>query len=274
MVDSKKQLTPDKYFYDRDTIKLMFDFAKKGDYVNQVFKDNNQQDAAACWKLSCKDSPTTEDDIYFVMKTGDQQYCFTGLGVDASVFMSKSVQCNPFAKAKTTKTGACECTFPYKGEKCEECEQDFRADKQDTKVKGKNVKHTVCVPIDDTDQFECNGFGTYNKKKKACKCVTGYAGDHCEMCEDGEQEFPDCTDEFKAKDMDSDIFDAWGKRRREQVDNEDDHFNNINSPFQQQCAYTDFPNFLNSIHTHKEFSTGEFHIADIYTVNHDDHNVI
>ena len=128
--------------------------------------------------------------------------------------------------------------------------------------------------MDDTDQFECNGFGTYDKKKRICKCATGYAGDNCEMCEDGEQEYPDCTDEFKAKDMDSDVFSGWGKQRREQVKNKDDPLEIINSPFQQQCPYTDFPNFLNSIHTHKEFSTGEFHIADTYTVNHDDYNVI
>ena len=46
------------------------------------------------------------------------------------------------------------------------------------------------------------------------------------------------------------------------------------SPFQQQCQYTNFPNFLNQIQNHKEFISGEFHLADVYTVNHDEDNVI
>ena len=31
---------------------------------------------------------------------------------------------------------------------------------------------------------------------------------------------------------------------------------------------------MNQIHNHKEFVTGDFHIADIFTVNHDADNVI
>lgn len=46
------------------------------------------------------------------------------------------------------------------------------------------------------------------------------------------------------------------------------------SPFQQQCPYTDFPNFLNQIWNHKEFKGGNFHLADVYTTNHDADNVI
>lgn len=34
MVDSKKYITPHKYFYDQDYAKLNFDFAKQGDYIN------------------------------------------------------------------------------------------------------------------------------------------------------------------------------------------------------------------------------------------------
>jgi hypothetical protein len=90
--------------------------------------DNKEREASACWRFACKDSPTGEDDIFFKMATGDQQYCFTGLGGNASVFLSNSVKCNPFAKAKKRKSGGCLCTYPYKGDKCEECESEYTAE--------------------------------------------------------------------------------------------------------------------------------------------------
>jgi hypothetical protein len=90
--------------------------------------DNKEREASACWRFACKDSPTGEDDIFFKMATGDQQYCFTSLGGNASVFLSNSVKCNPFAKAKKRKSGGCLCTYPYKGDKCEECESEYTAE--------------------------------------------------------------------------------------------------------------------------------------------------
>ena len=46
------------------------------------------------------------------------------------------------------------------------------------------------------------------------------------------------------------------------------------SIFQQQCHITDYPNYLNQITNHKEFESGDFHIAEHYMTNHDADNVI
>ena len=79
-------INPKKYFYDKDQAKLLFDFAKEGDRVNQIYKDNGQRDNAACWVLRCKDSSDGEEDIYFKLNTEPSKYCFNDLGDDHSVF--------------------------------------------------------------------------------------------------------------------------------------------------------------------------------------------
>ena len=94
-VDKKKFINPARYWYDKDLIKLTFDFRKEGDFVNQVYKDNGERASAACWSLSCKDSPNGEDDMYFQFPSSDKKsYCFEKLGKDASVFQSKQIECN------------------------------------------------------------------------------------------------------------------------------------------------------------------------------------
>ena len=123
--------------------------------------------------------------------------------------------------------------------------------------------------------MECNGFGRYNKRSQTCDCEHGYAGNFCEMCDDIDFEYPDCTGLMDADLMYGDAYDSYNMQRREQVYHEDYHIGqHVTSPFQQQCSYTDFPNFLNQIQNHKEFISGEFHIADVFTVNHDEDNVI
>lgn len=93
--------------------------------------------------------------------------------------------------------------------------------------------------------MECNGFGVYDKRRRACACEPGYGGDFCEHCEDASFEYPDCTGEMDAEYMESLAFEAFNQRRREQVYHQEYHLENVGSPFQQECQYTDFPNFLN-----------------------------
>ena len=72
------------------------------------------------------------------------------------------------------------------------------------------------------------------------------------MCEDMNFEYPDCTGIMEADLMESMAYDAYNMQRREQVYHEDYHVGeHVTSPFQQQCQYTDFPNFLNQIQNHK-----------------------
>lgn len=44
--------------------------------------------------------------------------------------------------------------------------------------------------------------------------------------------------------------------------------------FAQECNGIDYPLDLNSLSFHREFSTGDFHFADVYTVNHKTNNFI
>lgn len=86
---------------------MLFDFAKDGDRVNEIYKDNGHRDNAACWVLRCKDSRNDEEDIYFRLNTEPAKYCFNDLGDDHSVSQHDAEKCNPAAKAKKMRNGAC-----------------------------------------------------------------------------------------------------------------------------------------------------------------------
>ena len=96
---------------------------------------------------------------------------------------------------------------------------------------GADESHTVCVPQDDSDDMWCNGFGKYNQFNHECVCEQDYAGRFCEMCEDPDFEYPDCTGEFEAAYMDSLAFDSFQDRRRERVYHRDYHLEAAMSPF-------------------------------------------
>ena len=92
----------------------------------------------------------------------------------------------------------------------------------------------------------CNNFGKFNSITKQCDCQSGYAGQFCDVCDHPSYEYPDCTGEFDADLMDSSAYNAFYQRRAQQLYHKDYHRNDAaENPFQQQCAYTDFPNHLN-----------------------------
>lgn len=139
------------------------------------------------------------------------------------MFLAKQHICNPFAKAKQNSSGVCVCTFPYEGLTCEECDFHYISEKHESYVDGRTETHTVCVPQADSDAFECNGFGKYDRNSHSCKCMTGFAGNFCEMCEDPDAEYPECGDEFESYFMESSVFDGFNQQRREQVYHSDYH---------------------------------------------------
>jgi len=123
-------INPSKYFYDKNTARLIFDFEKEGDQVNTVYKDNNEKQQAACWILRCKDSADGDDDIYFKLASEPQTYCFHDLGSGNSVFEHDANRCNPYAKAKQLRNGSCACPPPYTGKLCHQCESGFTPETQ------------------------------------------------------------------------------------------------------------------------------------------------
>ena len=123
--------------------------------------------------------------------------------------MANKDNCNPFAKAKQKKNGDCVCTFPYEGSTCEKCDSNYLEEKHETYVDGRSETHTVCAPKADSDAYECNGFGKYDRNSRVCKCMAGFAGDYCEMCEEPDAEYPECGDEYEALFMESSVFDGF-----------------------------------------------------------------
>ena len=71
------------------------------------------------------------------------------------------------------------------------------------------TEHTVCVPSEFSNELECNGFGQFDKRSQICRCEDYYAGHYCEMCEDPDFEYPDCTGEMDASFMNSLTLDAF-----------------------------------------------------------------
>ena len=73
---------------------------------------------------------------------------------------------------------------------------------------------TFCEPVEESDAMECNGFGRYDERSHKCDCDHNYAGDFCQMCEDPEFEYPDCTGEMEAELMESLAYEAYMDERR------------------------------------------------------------
>jgi hypothetical protein len=44
----------------------------------------------------------------------------------------------------------------------------------------------------ETDEGECNGFGTWNRGQQKCRCNKGYTGTFCETCSDSRLHYPEC----------------------------------------------------------------------------------
>lgn len=93
--------------------------------------------------------------------------------------------------------------------------------------------------------------------------------------------YPDCTEGLSASIYNSEEAHAFLSRRRY-----DEHGYSTAaeryfpagalepSVFNEECGWVDFPDDLDRIEFMREFNSGEFHIADVYVVNHDQDNVM
>ncbi len=184
--------------------------------------------------------------------------------------------CNGYAKPKF-ENGKCICTFPYIGETCESCEEDG-FEPQTIRIKAKMPEDEtaiICVPKKGSKYENCNGFGEYNQKRRSCTCDSLHAGSFCEECAAPNKAYPDCTEQQETDVINSEVMRDYDKRRRSQVYGVDDYLlAEANNIFRQQCPLTNYPNFLNDIYYHKQFASGDFHLADFYVTNHDADNVI
>ena len=71
------------------------------------------------------------------------------------------------AKAKLDAKGKCICTHPYTGKLCEECATGFHPHDEELDIDiVRQETHVVCIPEHESNEFMCNGFGTYDALKK------------------------------------------------------------------------------------------------------------
>ena len=181
-------------------------------------------------------------------------------------------KCNPASRARHGKDGECICNAPYTGDECYQCIQGYTAKTIRSTSHEKNV--VLCQAKPDNDVSDCNGNGHYQPSSRKCACDKGFTGDFCEKCEDSKFEYPDCSESTPVDLSSSASLKGIFKRRKQNVYHSNYLQEDRGGVFQQQCQNNDYPTFLNQIGLHKEFKSGNFHIANTYVANHDADNVI
>ena len=119
----------------KDTLSLFFHY-----------KDANPVEPNLCYKLKCTTKISIEKELFEPLAISTD-YCFV-----KGEELNHTAKCNPNALPKVVKN-KCVCTYPYKGQLCEECENGYN-NKQ-------NGHHSVCVIDEDfcTNDI-CSGHGT------------------------------------------------------------------------------------------------------------------
>lgn len=116
-----------------------------------------------------------------------------------------------------------------------------------------------------------------------CTCNTGYGGATCDYCTDAAHAYPDCDGEggLSAAIYDDKAAHAFLDRRQYS-----EHGYSTAAAqyfprgaleptvFNEECGWVDFPDDLGRIEFTNEFSSGEFHLADLYVTNHKQDNII
>ena len=114
-----------------------------------------------------------------------------------------------------------------------------------------------------------------------CECDEGYGGRYCDYCKDAGLAYPDCDPGLSAAIYDTGATHAFLARRRY-----DEHGYAPSAAryfsqgaleptvFNEECGWVDYPDNLDRPEYMREFSKGEFHVADLYVVNHRQDNII
>lgn len=108
-----------------------------------------------------------------------------------------------------------------------------------------------------------------------CKCDDKYDGQFCEKCKNHKFAYPDCTNAQSADIYDAAVDREYLSRRQYSLDgyqkSQNDRARIENA--KPQCSWINFPEDLDRV----EFMNGlggQFHVADYYTIHHDQDNII
>ena len=230
MVQDNMYINPARQYYRKKQGQLHFEFAKDAERIKTTYNNNGKSEEASCYKLSCVSEPMFEGGSYVMPLDASQnfKYCFEDIKERTETYSGELgvAKCNPYAKPKFERNGECVCTYPYTGSDCEQCMSGFKATKTTTRIGNVKQKHTVCVAEEESDEGECNGFGTWNKRSKVCTCQRGYSGVFCETCTDSRLTYPECVvDNYESLDEEEKItaeqtsvnLREYEKQRKQQV---------------------------------------------------------
>ena len=116
-----------------------------------------------------------------------------------------------------------------------------------------------------------------------CECEENYSGRFCDYCANRALLYPDCD---PARADSANIYDP--KQIHEFLNRAHYSLNGYSTKaeryfpdgqlhpniFNEECGWVDYPDDLDRIEYMREFRSGEFHVADVYTVNHKQDNVM
>lgn len=114
-----------------------------------------------------------------------------------------------------------------------------------------------------------------------CECDKGYGGAYCDYCTNPAFAYPDCSEEISANIYNTELQHAFLSRQRY----DERGYSTVAeryfpdgalepSIFNEECGWADYPDSFDRTEYMREFSSGDFHIADVYVVNHKQDNVI
>lgn len=191
---------------------------------------------------------------------------------------------------KVGHDGRCLCAAPYTGADCKSCEAGFKAVKEQPSGPGVShgEGHTRCVVDEDhLSTAACNSHGRPKSTRVSstadveCACDAGYGGAYCDYCTDASVAYPDCGPALSSAIYNDQAAHAFLARRRY---NEHGYSTTAAqyfpegalepTVFNEECGWVDFPDDLDRVEFSKEFSSGEFHFADLYVTNHKQDNII
>lgn len=114
-----------------------------------------------------------------------------------------------------------------------------------------------------------------------CDCDKGYGGKYCDWCLDPTHAYPDCVAEISSEIYDPTAAHTFLARKRYNEHGYSTSAAHYFSDgaleptiFNEECGWVDFPDNLDRIEYMREFTGGEFHLADLYVVNHKQDNII
>ena len=96
--------------------------------------------------------------------------------------------------------GKCQCTFPYTGSQCDQCESGYKASKDNKSLTICSIDKKAC-----TAEL-CNNHGKCIQDNNStgllkCQCSENYKGKFCDKCANKKFAYPDCDSEDISSDL-------------------------------------------------------------------------